>query len=78
VKSEESKLKTQEMSMQRRHFEKIASILTSLKRVVDEDEHKKICEHFANDLSGTNANFNRDYFLIASGALEGKYTNKSR
>jgi len=69
------------MQMQRRHFEFIASVLEGLapgNTEMTKEEHKAICEHFAANLEGTNRAFNKDFFMVASGAQEGTYRNKSR
>ena len=69
------------MQMQRRHFEFIASCLKDLSpgnTEMTKEEHEAICQHFATELGYTNINFNEDSFMIASGAREGEYRNKSR
>lgn len=69
------------MNLQRRHFEFIASVLEGLapgNTEMTKEEHKAICEYFAVNLEDTNKDFNREFFMVACGAQEGTYRNKSR
>ena len=54
---------------QRRHYEKIAELL---KEAGDPD----LAQHFANELQGTNPNYNRTFFQTAATGAPG-YNNKS-
>lgn len=52
------------VEFQRRHFNHIADAIKSAP--VDEETRERLARHFADHLSGTNPNFNRDRFVGAS------------
>ena len=57
-------------TLQHRHFAVIAGILASLDRDshgLSAGQHRDICETFADELAGTNPNFDRARFLTACG-----------
>lgn len=60
-------------TLQHRHFAVIADILKDLgaNHGVFPNQTRSICEHFADELAGTNPNFDRRRFLAACGHGEG-------
>ena len=51
--------------MTRKDFVLIARVIRNSSEVIDEMALEALAENFANELSGTNPNFNRDRFLSA-------------
>lgn len=62
--------------MQHRHFATVAAILANAPDFTKGNSgnptraHRKLCEYFADELAGTNQNFNRGRFLAACGIKE--------
>lgn len=51
------------VKLQRRHFEYIADAILGLRQALSDDDHWLLTEHFANRLSQTNAQFQRQKFI---------------
>lgn len=60
------------MTMQRRHFELIASVIHSMTGEDFEGLRPVIARRFANELATTNPQFQRDKFLKACGVSDGE------
>lgn len=65
--------RTGKAEMQHRHFATVAAILAGLDKDalgLSDGQHLNLCQDFADELAGTNHNFDRDRFLAACGVQE--------
>lgn len=56
--------------MTRKDFELIAKVLRTADEVADQETIEALAEMFANELQGTNPNFNRGLFIAKATATE--------